>query len=151
MKPYTIIDNYCRFYGITAPEIDYTEARVFVAISPAGAHVLYLRRPSKLLGRIVCEAMKRGTVLYIHNGWVKPLLWDQWSQTWERLFVPKTSKSKAPSPNYVRPYKSEIFETMQQPRRPKKPRKHGFERTFTANQSMNMLTGGLPGMHVETI
>lgn len=151
MKPYKIIDNYCRLYGVTAPVIDYSQTRFFVTISPAGAQVMRLREPSRLLGRVVGEAMKRGTVLYVHNGWVKPLLWEKWKQTWDRLFAPKTQKSKAPSPNIVRPYKSEIFETMQQPRRPRKPRKHGFERTFTANQSMNLLTGSLPGIRVESI
>lgn len=151
MKPYQIIDNYCRLYGVTMPEIDYSETRFFVAISSGGAQVMYLREPSKLLGRIVCEALKRGTVLHVHNGWVQPLLWEHWNQTWKRLFAPKTPRSKAPSPDFTRPYKSEIFETMQQPRRPKKPFKHGFERTFAANQSMNLLTGSLPGMQIETL
>ena len=150
MKPYKIIDNYCRLYGVTAPEIDYSETQFFVTISPAGAQVMCLRKPSGLLGRSVCEAMKRGTVLYVHNGWVKPLLWENWSQTWQRLFTPK-KRNNHPEPNTVRPYKSEIFETMKQPRRNKKPRKHGFERTFTANQSMNLLCGSLPGIHIETI
>lgn len=151
MKPYKIIDNYCRLYGVSAPVIDYSQPRFFVTISPAGAQVMYLRERSRLLGRVVCEAMKRGTVLYVHNGWVKPLLWENWNQTWERLFAQKNTISKAPSPNSTRPYKSEIFATMQQPMRPKKPRKHGFERTFAANQSMNLLGGSVPGMRVESI
>lgn len=151
MKPYKIIDNYCRLYGVSAPVIDYSQPQFFVTISPAGAKVMCLREPSRLLGRVVCEAMKRGTVLYVHNGWVKPLLWEKWNQTWERLFAQKNTKSKAPSPKTTRPYKSEIFKTMQQTRRPKKPRKHGFERTFTANQSMNLLGGSVPGMRVESL
>lgn len=151
MNPHRIIDNYCRHFKVAPPEIDYLETQFFVTISPAGARVLYMHKASKLLGRIVCEAMKQGTVLYVHNGWVKLLLWERWNQTWEQLFAPKTSKSKAPSPNFVRPYKSEIFEQMQQPRQPKKPCKHGFERTFTANQALNNLPSPLPGMQVERL
>lgn len=150
MKPSQIIDNYCRLYGVTMPEIDYSETRFFVTISSGGAQVIYLREPSRLLGRVVGEAMKRGTVLYVHNGWVKALTWENWQKTWDNLFAPK-KPNKNPEPNTIRPFKSEIFETMQQPRRPKKPRKYGFERTFTANQSMNLLTGSLPGMHIETL
>lgn len=150
MKPYKIIDNYCRLYGVTMPEIDYTETQFFATISPAGAQVMYLRKPSKLLGRVVGEAMKRGTVLYVHNGWVKVLTWENWKKTWNKLFAPK-ERNNRPEPKTARPYKSEIFETMQQPRRPKKPQKHGFERTFTANNNMNLLSGNFPGIHVETI
>lgn len=132
------------------PEIDYSETRFFVTISSGGAQVMYLREPSRLLGRVVGGAMKRGTVLYVHNGWVKALTWENWQKTWYNLFAPK-KPNKNPEPNKIRPFKSEIFNIMRQPRCPKKPRKYGFERTFTANQSMNLLTGSLPGMHIETL
>jgi hypothetical protein len=148
MKPHKIIDNYCRLHGVTMPVIDYSETRYFVTFSPEGAGVLYLREASKPLGRIVGEAMKRGTVLYVHNGCVAPLTWEKWKQTWERLFVPKV-KNNSPEPNRVSPYKSEIFEAMAQPRAPKRPRKHGFERTFSANRAIDLIVGPLSGMRVE--
>lgn len=150
MKPQKIIDYYCRLYGVAVPIIDYSNTQYFVTISSEGASVLYLRRGSKLLGRIVGEAMKRGTVLYAHNGWVAPLTWEKWRQIWARLFVPKI-KDTAPEVNSARPYRSEVFETMKQPQAPKKPRRHGFERTFSANRSMNQLAHPLSGLRVELI
>lgn len=150
MKPYKIIDNYCQLYGVTMPEIDYCETRFFVTISSGGAQVMYLREPSRLLGRVVGEAMKRGTVLYVHNGWVKVLTWENWQKTWDNLFAPK-KPNKNPEPNTIRPFKSEIFETMKQPRAHKKPRKHGFERTYKANHAMTLLSGSAHGIHVETL
>lgn len=133
MKTQKILDNYCRLYGVTMPEIDPTQTHYFVTFSADGARVLHIHKPSELLGRIVCGAMKRGTVLYVHNGWVKPLTWETWKQTWVKLFAPKPHKNNAPEPNTSRPYKSEIFETMKQKRAHKKPQKRGFERGFIAN------------------
>lgn len=150
MKPYKVIGNYCRLYGVAMPEIDYSETQFFVAISSGGARVMRFCTPSKLLGRVVCEAMKRGTVLYVHNGWANVLTWEDWKKTWIKLFTPK-KRNNAPEPNKIHPYKSEIFETMQQPRRYKKPQKHGFERTFSANINMNRLSGCLDGIRVEHI
>ena len=69
MKPHQIIGNYCQLYGVTVPEIDYSETQFFVAVSHECAKVMHWRGPSALLGRIVCEAMKRGVVIYVHNGW----------------------------------------------------------------------------------
>jgi hypothetical protein len=151
MKPQTIIDNYCRLYGVTMPVIDHSETQYFVTLSRDGAGVLYLHRATKLLGRVVGEAMKRGTVLYVHNGWVAPLTWEKWKRTWERLFVPKM-RNNIPEPNrHAPPYRSEIFEEMKQSRAPKKPRKHGFARTFSANSAMNLLTPPLSGLQVELL
>lgn len=151
MKACDIIGNYCRFFRVPMPKIEYSETRYFVAICPEGARVLYMHQASKILGRVVCEAMKRGTVLYVNNGWVTPLTWEKWQKTWTRLFAPKERKSKIPEPNRLRPYKSEIFEVMQQERPPKKPQKHGFERTFIANKSMNQLGHPLAGVRAERI
>lgn len=151
MKVQKIIDNYCRLYGATMPEIDYSQTQYFVTFSPDGAGVLYLHKPSALLGRIIGEAMKRGTVLYVHNGWVKPLTWETWKETWAKLFAPKPRKNTAPEPNTSRPYRSEIFETMKQKRAPKKPQRHGFECTFNANTSMNLLTPATFHIRVEYI
>lgn len=140
MKAQKIIDNYCRLYGITTPAIDYNQTQYFVTISPAGANVLHLQKSTRLLGQVIGAAMKRGTVLHIHNGWVAPLTWEKWKQTWGRFFAPKPRKSYAPQPDLTRPYKSEMFEEMRQEHRPyHKPQKHGFSRTFSANQIMDSL------------
>ena len=139
MKTQNIIDNYCRLYGVTMPEIDYAKTQYFVTISPDGAGVLYPRKASKLLGQVVGNAMKRGTVLYVNNGWGTLLTWEKWKRTWERLFAPQQPKSNAPEPDKSRPGRSEIFEAGQAKRPHKKPQKHGFKRTDAANFSMNLL------------
>ncbi|CUN77772.1 MULTISPECIES: hypothetical protein [Bacteroides] len=141
MKAKDILDNYCRLYRVTMPEINPAETQYFITISPDGAEVLYLRKASKLLGQIIGAAMKRGTVLHVRNGAVSPLTWENWKQTWNKLFAPKVRDRKpAPMPNYSRPYKSKMFEEGQQRSAHKKPQKHGFECTFVANKSMNLLT-----------
>ncbi len=150
MKPQIIIDNYCRLHGVAVPALDHSATQYFVTISPAGARVLYPRGASKILGRVVGEAMKRGTVLHVRNGWVTPLTWEGWKQTWERLFAPK-ARNKGSEPNRVRPYVSEIFETMKQPGAAKKPRQRGFERTELANRAITMLSNPLSGVRVERI
>lgn len=151
MKTQKILDNYCRLYGVTMPEIKGAETHYFVTFSPDGADVLYMHKPSALLGRIVGGAMKRGTVLYVHNGWVKPLTWETWKQTWAKLFAPKPRKKQTPALDRSAPYRSEIFETMQPKRPAKKARKCGFERTYNANASMNLLSHPLSGIRVECI
>ena len=138
MTPHKIIGEYCSLHGIDMPEIDYSVPRFFVTISTAGARVLYLREPAELLGRVVGNAMKQGIVLYVNNGYVKSLDWDSWKKTWARLFSPK-KQDNTPKPNRSKGYHSEIFSTMQPYRNPKKPQKHGFERTYTANKSIELL------------
>lgn len=151
MKTQKILDNYCRLYRVTMPEIVPAETQYFVTFSTDGADVIYMHKPSPLLGRIVCGAMKRGTVLYVHNGWVKPLTWETWKQTWAKLFAPKPRKKNTPAIDRSAPYHSEIFETMQPKRPAKKARKRGFERTFNANTSMNALSHPYSQMRVEQI
>lgn len=150
MKPHQIIGNYCQLYGVTVPEIDYSETQFFVAIAAGRTEVMRYRKPSALLGRVVCEAMKRGVVLYVHNGWVKLLTWENWPKTWAKLFVPKKYDTR-PKPNTVRPYRSEMFEQGRQERPRKKPQKHGFLRTFNANLAMSLYPGPAHGLHVEAI
>lgn len=149
MKPHQIIGNYCQLYGVTVPEIDYSETQFFVAIAAGRTKVMRYRKPSALLGRVVCEAMKRGVVLYVHNGWVKLLTWESWPKTWAKLFVPKKRDTR-PEPNTVRPYRSEMFEQGRQERPRKKPQKHGFLRTFNANFAMN-LYGPTRGIRTEVL
>ena len=152
MKIKKIIDNYCRLYGVTMPEIDTGETQYFVTISPTGAGVLSLQtKATRLLGQVVGAAMKRGTVLYVHNGWATPLTWDNWKPMWAKLFASKPRKSPGQEPDPTRPYKSEMFEMMQQECQPKKPQKHGFTRTFIANQSMNQLGHPLFNIRVERV
>lgn len=149
MQAQKILDNYCRLYGVTMPIIDPTQTEYFVTISHDAAGVLYLHKASKLLGRIVGGAMRKGIVLLVRNGWVTLLTYDKWRQTWTKYFATKPRK-KAIEPNTTpATYRSEIFETMQTKRAPKKPSKRGFERTYNANTAMNYLSTSTRGMRVE--
>ncbi len=139
MKVESIIYNYCRLYGVEPPEINPAKTQYFVTISREGAGVLYLlHKPSKLLGQIVGSNMKRGTVLYVSNDIVNPVTWDNWKQMWNRFFAPKV-RENLPTPNVFHPFKSKIFETMHQSEIYRKPKKDGFERTYRANKSLNLL------------
>ena len=42
MKPQQIIGNYCQLYGVTVPEIDYSETQFFVAIASDRTEVCLL-------------------------------------------------------------------------------------------------------------
>ena len=147
MNTHKIIAEQCRLYGVSMPEIDYSQTQFFVTISSSGASVIYLREPSVLIGRIIGNSMKLGTVLHVRNGWTKTLTWENWKKTWAKLFEQKATDRK-PEPNKVRPYKSEIFDTMKQPRSHKKPQKRGFERTFTANRALDLLSAGTTDIKV---
>ena len=149
MKIQQILDNYCHLYGVNAPCIDYAETQYFVTISTDYTSVLSLRKPSKLLGQIVGNAMRRGVVLYVKNGRATLLLQENWRGLWAKLFATKSRTNNTPEPNISRPYKSEIFKTMQQPRARKKPAKHGFECTYRANTSMNLL--GIPNIRTAPL
>lgn len=139
MKIQDITDKYCRLYGVDTLKINVSETQYFVTISAIGSSVLPLHKPSKLLGQVIGGAMKRGVVLYVNNGRNTLITWDNWKSIWSKLFTAKPRKKSAPEPNRSRPCRSQIFEDAQQQRRRKKPAKHGFERTFRANTSMNLL------------
>ena len=94
------------------------------------------------MGQVIGGALKRGIVLYVNNGRDTLVTWDNWKIIWGKLFATKPRKNNLPEPNTLRPYKSEVFEDGQHKRRSKKPARHGFERSFNANTSMNLL--GLP-------
>ena len=148
MKTERIINTYCRIYGVKSPKIEVTTKEYFVTISADGSGVLSICKPSVLLGRIVGSALKRGAVLYVKNDLVTSITWSNWREIWSKLFTTKVRKT-APEPNVLRPYKSEMFETMQQKGARKKPAKRGFERTFKSNTAMNLL--GLPTIKRQRI
>lgn len=139
MKTQQVIENYCSLYHVNLPEVDMQEKQYFVTISPDGSDVFYLRKSSKLLGQIIGAAMKRGTVLYVCHEKIIPVTWDNWKWFWNKFFAPQM-RNHNPVPNYSRPYKSKIFEEAQQKNLHKKVRKRGFESTFIANKSMNLLS-----------
>ena len=142
MKIQDIIDNYCRLYKVDSPTINVSKMQYFVTISPNGSSVLSLHNSSKLLGQIVGNALKRGTVIYMNNGVYTLVTWENWKSIWSKLFATTSRKNSAPEPNVVRPYKSEMFEEGQTKRRNKKPAKKGFECTFRSNTTMNLF--GVP-------
>ena len=149
MKTQQVIENYCRLYHVSSPEVNMQEVQYFVTISPDGAEVFNLRKSSKILGQIIGAAMKRGTVLYVCHKKIDPVTWENWKWFWNVFFAPKV-RNRLPSPNHSRPYKSEMFEEGQQKSVRKKPQKRGYECTFIANKSMNLLTPHrIPSIKIE--
>ncbi len=138
MNVQQVIGNYCRVYGASEPEMDREAKRFFVTVSIGEAKVFPWRENSVLLGKIIGSEMKRGIVLLVEGSRVSPVTWEKWAEVWQRFFAPKR-KDKNPSPNRERVPKAGIFQLMQQERQPRKPQKHGFERTHIANLSMNYL------------
>lgn len=138
MKAQQVIENYCSLYHVDTPKINIQEVRYFVTISPGRSDVLYLHKPSKLLGQIIGAAMKRGTVLYICHGKVIPITWENWKQIWDTLFAQK-ARDHSPVPNFSRPYKSKIFEELQQKDVYRKPQKRSIASVYTNNKSMDLL------------
>lgn len=138
MRVQQIIGNYCRLYGVQEPTINPAETRYFVTISGGESKVFYIRGRLVLLGQIIGGQMKRGTVLYVHGRRITPVTWEKWKIFWRKFFAPKVV-DKNPEPSREHQPAPGIFQLMQQRDIPRKPLKRGFERTETANRSMNML------------
>ena len=138
MNVQQVIGNYCRVYGAREPEMDRKVKRCFVVVSIGEAKVFPWWENSVLLGKIIGSEMKRGIVLLVEGRRITPVTWEKWAEVWQRFFAPKR-KDKNPSPNRERPPKAGIFQLMQQARPSRRPQKHGFERTYIANLSMNYL------------
>lgn len=135
------IGEYCQLYRVTIPKCDLLGFNGFVAIDSTEARVLTYHR-SKLLGQVVCAAMKRGVVLHIHNGCVKPLEWGTWKKFWSKYFAPKPRKNNLPEPHIAKPPKRSIFDECKGERSRKKAKSGGFEATFRGNMNLHRL--GLP-------
>ena len=145
MKTEQIIGNYCRLYKTDAPTIGAYQTEYFVTINLLEARVLPYHC-SAALGRVVCEAMKRGTVLYVRNGIVTPLSWGHWKKFWSDKFEakPKKKKKALPSPCYEKKKERSIFDEMLPTRSRKKCRGSGFERTYNAFVNTNRMGTPIP-------
>lgn len=139
MKAKDIIGNYCHLYGVTMPSIDLSKTEYFVMIDSSQVRVQTYQR-STLLGKVISSAMKRGIVLHVRNGWVKPLEWDSWKEFWSRYFAPKKRESK----NLFEPYRERkkersAFDDAMPSRPRKKTKKGGFEFTHTSNMNLHLM------------
>ena len=144
MKPSKIIDNYCQLYGVTMPEINFSQEDFFVMIDSSEVHIRTYQR-STLLGQIVCSAMKRGVVLYVRNGWVKPLEWDSWKEFWSKYFARKPKSRKSlPNPYNGKIKKRTMFDDAMPSRPAKKFHKGGLDLNHRINQNLNMMGSYIP-------
>ncbi len=144
MKPSKIIDNYCRLYGVTMPSLDLSQTEYFVMIDSSEARIRTYQR-STLLGQIVCSAMKRGVVLHVRNGWVKPIEWDTWKEFWSRYFAPKKRESKnIPEPYRAKRKEPSMFDEGMQSRPSKKPKKGSAEFSHRANLNLHLMGSYIP-------
>ncbi|MFR9543028.1 MAG: hypothetical protein SNJ29_13700 [Rikenellaceae bacterium] len=133
------IKNYCQIYGVTVPQCGTSNSAYFVAIDTSEARV-YPYKQSKLLGQVIGSAMKRGVVFYVRDGWVKPLIWEEWRGFWSRHFAPQKHKNNnLPEPYRAPKYKRSAFDEGKGARQSEKPSKRGFETTYTANTNLYRL------------
>lgn len=139
MRAKDIIGNYCLLYGITMPECDLSQNHYFILIDSSEARVVSYQR-SKLLGQVVCSAMKRGVVLHVHNGWIEPITWEGWGEFWSRYFVPQQRvNKKLTDPCRETLPKRSMFDEAKGERPRKKFRSRGFERTYLANINLDRI------------
>lgn len=140
------INLYCQKYGITMPERETQKIlellsandRFCVFIDNFGVELLRISERSALIGKIVGGRVKRGTVLFFHDGAYREVTRDNWAKTWKML-VPKPEKIV--DDRIIMPIcKRTMFEDALPDRPLKKMAKRGFSRTYNANVSMARLS-----------
>ncbi|MFR9543004.1 MAG: hypothetical protein SNH27_13215, partial [Rikenellaceae bacterium] len=112
-------------------------------IDSDGASVMTYRR-SKLLGQVVCSAMKRGAVFYVNNGIIVSLNWDMWKGFWNRHFAPQSRNNNLPEPCIAKRPKRSMFDEGKGERSRKKAKKGGFEMTHRSNINLNRMGTPIP-------
>lgn len=137
------IGEYCQLYRVTMPNCDLSEFNGFVAIDSTEARVLRYQQ-TKLLGQVICAAMKRGAVFYVNNGVIVALHWDMWKGFWNRHFAPKAPKSNLPEPHYVPRKKRSMFEEGKGERSRKKAKSGGFQVTHNSNINLHRMGSYIP-------
>lgn len=141
-KNVATINFYCQKYGITMPESEEqnilemlrNNSRFCVFIDKSGIDLLRINERSVLIGKIVGARVKRGVVLYFHDGAYRVVICENWNETWKML-IPKPERIV--DDRIIVPIrKRTMFEDALPERPPKKMSKRGFSRTHTANLSM---------------
>lgn len=144
-KNISIINFYCQIHGITMPENELYNilemlqgnARFCVFISKLGCETLRIDQRSELVGKIVGGRVKRGTVLFFHDGAYRVATPENWRETW-RMLVPKPEKI-VDDRIFVPKRKRTIFDEGLPDRAQKKAARRGFERTYNANLGIDRL------------
>ena len=145
-KNVATINLYCKTYGITMPEPETQKvlqmlsnnSRFCVFIDKSGVDLLHIHERSVLIGKIVGARVKRGIVLFFHDGAYRVVTQDNWQETW-RMLIPKPEKIV--DDRIIVPIrKRTMFDDALPERQPKKMSKRGFSRTHNANVSMSRLS-----------
>lgn len=144
-KSVSTINFYCQVYGITMPENELynilamlqENARFCVFISKLGCETLRIDQRSELVGKIVGGRVKRGTVLFFHDGAYRVVTPENWRETWKML-VPKPERI-VDDRIIVPKRKRTIFDEGLPDRVQKKAARRGFERTYIANESITRM------------
>lgn len=139
------INLYCAKYGITIPESEALKVsellvdntRFCVCIDKNGVELLPIRERSMLIGKIIGGRIKRGIVLYFHDGAYRTITPENWEETWKML-IPKVEKIVD---DRIRVPKRErtMFDEAMPARGYKKMSKRGFSCTYYANEAMGRM------------
>ncbi len=144
-KNVAVINFYCQKYGITMPESEEqnilemlrNNIRFCVFIDKSGINLLRIHERSVLIGKIVGARVKRGAVLFFHDGTYRVVTRENWNKTWKML-IPKPERIV--DDRIIVPIRKRTMFDDALPERPqKKMAKRGFSRTNSANRSMDRL------------
>lgn len=152
-KNVAVINLYCQKHGITMPdceservvELVSNRTKFFVFIDGKGVETLVMSERSTLVGKIVGYRVKRGTVIYFHDGAYRVVTPENWNETW-KMITPKAPQVQ--DDRIIVPIRKRTMFDDALPDRPqKKFSKRGFSRTHTANEAMMRLQS----IHVKII
>lgn len=144
-KNVALVNFYTSQYGITVPENTVGQmrklqsdcAKFFVFIDEKGAEILQMRERSTLVGKIVGGRIRRGVVLYFHDGACRTVTRENWRETWA-MIVPKTPVPE--DDRIIVPVRKRTAFDDAMPTRPaKKMHKRGFSQTERSARNMYLL------------
>lgn len=119
-------------------------ARFFVFLGGLGNEVLVVKERSTVLAKIVSHRVVRSVnsrVLFFNNGQMTEITKGNVANIYKMLSqrVPAPVCPNGIKKVYVERKKEDFFREAMPERRNKKPARHGYIRTFTANANMNLM------------
>lgn len=145
-KNIATINFACMQQGITMPECEVkrieqmlqVNQRFFVFVDKGGLDIVLMREKSDLLSKIVSGRMKRGKVLFFHDGAYRAVTRENWEET-RRMISPSKlvlRDDRIPVSNR----KQTAFDEGMPERPHKKFSRKGFLCTLIANESMQRVS-----------
>lgn len=114
-------------------------ARFFVYIGGLGDNAVEFTAPSSQLAKIVSYRAAHGCVLYVNRGKVLDVTGENISRIYNLIMPKPTNNGYGMDKKYHERERFEMFREGMPQRRAKKPALHGYERTYRANRSLELL------------